>query len=190
MYRSGSTFLYNAVRILYVHTGVTTWGGDPASFVGTDGTEANVYLIKTHPWFEELADYSDGILTSYRPVAEAWRSYNRFKEDEEDQAPWQATRDWVDWFEKWRRHESHRYTMYWDDFMDDDGPWNALKDVAHLLGFGDVNLIKCMKHLRSDLAPPSEKKNPDTLIFPNHYTARDYEEDVLPRLRVPERDLP
>ena len=179
--------MFNVVRVLCKHAGLDVWGGGREAFMETTGDEADVYVVKTHPWFEQLATYSDDILTSYRPIKEAWESMRRFKGEEKTN--WKVTQKWLQWFEKWRAHDNHRFTMFWDDFMDENGAWNALKDVAHVLDFEHVNLEHCMKHLRSELAPPKEdQKNPDTLVFSNHYTAREYEEDVLPRLRVPERD--
>lgn len=188
MYRSASTYLYNAVRVLALHDGNEVWGGGRAGFVETDGSEAEVYVVKTHKWLEPLANYSDDIVISYRPVKNAWDSFQRFKPDQD--APWPVTQDWIKWLGEWKRHRRCRYVMEWQDFMDEDGPWVALKDVAHVLGYDHLNLKNVMAHLRSDLAPPSEeqRKDPETLVFHNHYTAHDYEEDIKPRLRVPDRD--
>ena len=183
MYRSGSTFIFNAVRVLHLHSKKKVWGGGTGGFVGTTGHEADVYIVKEHRWHEALARYGDVVITSQRPIKQSWLSMNRFKEED---IPWPATREWVTWLHKWKNVSD--YCMYWDDFADEEGPWNALKDIAHVLGLDHLNLVNVMKHLRSELAPPKEGKNHETLVFSNHYTSVDYE-DIKQTFHIPERDL-
>lgn len=189
MYRSASTYVFNCARVLAIHAGREVWGGSREAFMSTTGHEADVYLVKTHPYMEALAEYADDILLSYRPPAQAWRSLNRFNEAKgNEKIEWQRTRIWTEWLGQWKQHDACRYVLEWDDFAEDDGPWNALKNIAHVLGFDHINLVKVMKHLRSDLAPPAEGQDPDTLVFADHYTSADYEDDIKPRLTVPDRD--
>lgn len=187
MYRSASTFVYNVARALSVHACRDTWGGGRDAFMETTGDEAHTYVVKTHPYMEGLANYADDILLSVRPVAEAWRSMNRFMKGEE-KVSWHQTRLWAEWIDEWRSHDACNYVMKWDEFAEDDGCWNALKDIAHVLGFDHLNLRHTMKHLRSELAPPEDEKDPQTLVFPNHYTGYDYADDIKPRLTVPAKE--
>lgn len=166
MYRSASTFIHNVARVAHQHAGQTTWSGGFREFTNTDGTEADVYVVKEHRWIKALADYADIILVSERPIKQAWRSKCRFKNRE---IPWTKTEDWIEWLTKYQSHPRCMYCMHWEDFMDDGGAWRALKDIIHVLDL-NVNPRHVMRHLRSELAPPTTgRKDPDSLVFHNHY---------------------
>lgn len=186
MYRSGSTFLYNAIRVLLRHAGADVWGGGTEAFIATTGEEADVYVVKEHRYIETLASYSDEVYVSTRNPKDAWLSMRRFMNARGEPLPeFKDSREWVSWFNKWK--PLAKYTLFFDDLVEEDGEWNALKDLNHLLGT-DVKLKHVLRSLRSELAPPEEGKNPDTLVFADHYTGRDYHEDVKPKLRIPDRD--
>lgn len=181
LYRSGSTFMYNAVRVLYKHAGHDVWGGGTAAFVTTDGTESDVYVVKEHRWIEELAGYADVILTSTRPLKDAYESMNRFKRGA---VTWPETRAWVGWLGQWRPLAA--YNMKYEWLAKDGGPYTVVSDIASVLGLENVNRRHVLRDLRSEMAPPKTKeKDPTTLVFANHYTSRRYD-DVRNEYTVPD----
>lgn len=198
MYRSASTFLFNLIRVMLKHKGKEVWGGGTNAFLRTAGTKHDAYVVKEHRWIEEkdlsqwLSRYADQIYTSRRPLKEAWLSKRRFEarkaghgENTEANIPHQESRKWVRWLERWQAQENHVYCMRWHWLQDDGGPYRIAKDVAHHLDVS-INPGHVLRHLRSTMAPPKgQKKDPDTLVFQEHYTSRDYD-DIRSTLRVPD----
>lgn len=195
--------MHNAVRVILKHQGLDVWSGGLADFMVTEGNEADAYVVKEHRWVESdnedepdiclwLAEYADMIFTSRRPLKEAWLSKRRFEalrnghgENTEVDIDFKETRKWVYWLSRWKEHPNHVYCMRYMWLAQEGGPYRVIKDIAHHLG-ADVNPKHVLAHLRSEMAPPKGRaKDPDTLVFREHYTSVEYEE-IKQTMRVPE----
>ena len=79
MYRSGSTWLYNAARIILQHAGVSDLGAGWISERDTILRHRNA-LIKLHSYDSDLAAQADVVLTSHRDLRDVAASlFRKFK---------------------------------------------------------------------------------------------------------------
>ena len=81
MPRSGSTWLFNAVRLLLKHAGVPDLAGGYVGQMEERLTHRNA-IIKLHPFDAEIAAKADVILTSHRDLRDvAASSYRRTRDE-------------------------------------------------------------------------------------------------------------
>lgn len=169
-YRSGSTWLYNAVRLALRHANHTVWGGGTQAYATLPAAQAQPYsafVIKEHKYHPLLADAAHYVFHSQRRWEDAVASYERFKQRHVSR---RELRQWMQWEKQWLRHAS--YTMPFAVLEAPGGQRAILSDVAQVL---DLELGRdAMERVHDDLQramqPPRTGKHPVTLVFHNHYT--------------------
>lgn len=175
LYRSGSTWQYNCLRIaLQAHYGeADVFAGEYHNFKAGAGAGRAVQLVKSHRHYADLSEAADLVFTSYRPFAEAVKSWQRFMRCGFDEAYRWMSRG-LDHFHHWQIEAC--YCQEWYDFQTKAGrrrilhaELETLQDVLALdSGITPTYILKRMEAVR----PPSDGMDPDTLLYSNHFTKR------------------
>lgn len=164
--RSGSTWLYNVVRILLREQGydVAVQGGIAAL---KEYKGRNDYLIvKTHFHSPRAEKVADMVLTSTRDLDGIRGSLTRFGRKpptDEEMEKLQAH------FEIWNSMAD--YCMDYQDLV--DRPLEVVQDVVDCFGFEGVDAERILA-LVNDIKPPTDQRHdPETFYFANHITSED-----------------
>ncbi len=164
MPRSGSTWLFNAARLLLQAHGDTSsgWIGDWASL-----PRKPVMLIKVHDYDPFLARHARVILYSYRDIRDALASSKRMFHTEPTLA---LARHWLDCDRRWR--EQATFTLRYESMMvDPSRSIAALARTLHLPGVDPKQVHRQLAQLdyRPDRTEPGTYDH-KTLLHPNHIT--------------------
>lgn len=173
LYRSGTTWLYNLVRNLYLEAGMGVWGGGTHEYMNADLGPQTVPVVKEHRYIGWLAQEASIVLNARRDLKEIKRSWTHFK----GAVPTQGQiNNWMHDFERWSAMAD--YCMDFAELDSPSGPERIAERVAYLLGVESmVNLDWVLAETERDMKPPIRvRKDPHTLVFTNHFTSRSYED--------------
>lgn len=156
--RSGSTWLYNAVRLLCEHSqkDVVTHNYVPDF---EDMNPETVYIFKMHKFRPAIANRSKIIFTSYRNLPDIKKSLKRCFGSECD-----LNRMNTMVFHLLRWQQITDYCMHYDS-----DPYKTFKEVASVLhqkGIECYDIAGTFQKLQS--IRPGNEYDPVTLLFPNH----------------------
>lgn len=172
IYRSGSTWLFNAVRLIAIESGKTVSSG----FIWSEiDSNAEIKVIKTHFFYDdfELPFEPDLIVTSVRPKDEIETSMikQRVKGLEPQFANAGAFEDieeFFNWLNRWRDHSKHVYEMIYAD-LEQNKCSKIVRELCYSLNieltFAQIESV-CNK--LSNLQPPKEGFDSVTLLTPTH----------------------
>lgn len=166
--RSGSTWMFNVVRCAYELTGRDVWAGGPKpeGMSAIRKGEHDVFVVKEHRWFPDLAARSDLIFTSNRRDAQVRRSMKDFRGWTPDNS---TLREWNNRLARWR--EKSDYHMAYPDLV--RSPRAECEQIVSAIGL-DVWVPSLMDRVADAMQPPENKRqDPDSLVFADHYTSRD-----------------
>ena len=166
MPRSGSTWLYNAVRLLLENTGLLDIG---AGWIGDFNTFKNhdVVILKIHNYEPVIATNAALIFYSYRDVRDALASFKRKFGDEPSLA---QARAFIENDTKWREKAS--FIMKYEEMI--AAREKTLGDIARCLEITDANLahieqdIDTMNYARGGLK--NDTYHLENLLHKNHIT--------------------
>lgn len=163
-YRSGSTWLYNAARLLVKASGHSVEGIGPQKYKGKP--DDGVLIVKCHRFYGRIAHDADYVLTSERDWTEAKKSWFRFKGEwlsEEQEAARKL------WLHTWRVCPAHVFHMQYQDMI--DKPYATLAGVACGLSrlMRGVDLRGVLDDLEA-IKPPKSGYDPVTMMYHNHRT--------------------
>lgn len=167
MKRTGSTWLYNATRLLCEADapGAVWAGGWDAYLTHKDQADIARYcIVKRHEYNPWLAEGSI-VITSFRPLAEIRRSYETFAQEPLTDA---LLTMWMTWLMEWSTTAA-LYVWY---------PWLALDPRRVLRQLADVleiaPTLERIVHGLNTLIPPDETYDPVTCLFPHHCTSGEW----------------
>lgn len=168
LYRSGSTWQYNAVRLILEAAGHDVRVGELED-CAPDHEGAQV--IKWHRWAPDLARAADVVLTSYRPMAQAAASWSRFSENTPNRkhpgdGPQFMLQFAADHFARWQARTD--YCLWWEAWRDEVGKEGCIRAMAKVLCC-DVVPAAIRQQVEA-LTPPSDGMDPVTRLFSNHLT--------------------
>lgn len=157
--RSGSTWMYNAVRLILKHAGYSVAGGGEQHF--DPNCEADYQIVKVHPFRPELARAADYVFISDRDYDEIRVSWKGFSGEVLTDV---KLKSWIKWLCQWREYSC--YEMWYFDMAID--PMECLSTIHRKL-FGDpVDILTELEAIR----PPTDADyDPETLLFKNHITS-------------------
>ena len=157
--RSGSTWLYNAVRLCLLHAGKTVHIAGDGQFFQAD-CKADYQIVKKHPFDKQLADAADYVFTSDRDDEGIRASWERFSGEvltDEKLAMWRK------WLDQWKPYSTGDMQFY------DVCNLKVVIDLAKIL---DVDLHSNVIREIDAVRPPTDKDyDPETLLFKNHITS-------------------
>jgi hypothetical protein len=166
MPRSGSTWLYNAVRLLLEGTGCLDigagWIADFNSFKNHD-----VVILKIHNFEPVIADNATVIFYSYRDVRDALASFKRKfgNEPSIDQA-----KTFIDNDNKWRQKAS--FIMKYEEMI--AAREKTINAIARCLQIQNANPHHLMQEIDTMNYTKGDKKNNtynlENLLHKNHIT--------------------
>ena len=159
--RSGSTWLYNAVRLCLLNAGYTVHIAGDGQYYEKD-CKADYQIIKTHPFRQWMADEADFVFTSDRDdegIRASWQRFDGRMLSDGLLAKWRR------WLDQWRVHTD--YDMQYDIMV--DFPADCVMSVHGVLfGFPRNTLMQ----LRATKPPTDKDYDPVTLLFRNHITSK------------------
>ena len=165
-YRSGTTWMFNAVRLLMQEADMTI---EASGWIrGWDGKmpDVDVWIVKDHKFFDDLAEIADVVLTSVREWEDATESWYRFKGVRLE--TWQIAMRKKNLI-MWQDTKAHRYCMPYELLVKD--PERAFADIR-LCVPAKVEHAKLAWPKLQELKPPTDKDyDPETMMFRNHITA-------------------
>ena len=171
IYRSGSTWLFNAVRLLAKKKLKESYSG----FILWELQESDCHVIKTHAFYqdEELGFVPDVVLTSFRNKGEIRQSMKRqlekgLEEQFKNAGNFKELDVFLGWLSSWRNHPSHKYEMSFKD-LESKRIISILKDLNEALDFNLKfgTLLDVALEL-NELTPPSKGFDSVTLLTPTH----------------------
>jgi glycosyltransferase involved in cell wall biosynthesis len=125
MLRSGSTWQYNAVRVLLQHAGATDIAGGYMYLAGELLTHRTV-IIKSHEFYLDLAVKADVILTAHRDLRDVAASMQRKFQTKLSSG---LVKDWVKRHVKWSQLAA--YDLHYENLLVDK--LTELKKIASVL---------------------------------------------------------
>lgn len=171
IYRSGSTWLFNAVRLLYlqnhsVSSGFIWW---------TLNEESEVRVIKTHYHYpdDELVYKPDLIVTSIRTREHIVQSMIKQKAKGLDTrfinaGNYREVSTFFQWLDKWTNDNRHVYQMDFNDLYSGN-TIKILKELNKALKLKlTASQIKEVQSQLEALQPPKTGYDPVTLLTPTH----------------------
>jgi hypothetical protein len=166
MPRSGSTWLFNAARLLLRAAGVpelsSGWIGDWSSL-----PKAERLLLKVHDYDGHLARHAPIILYSYRDIRDALASSQRKFGTEPTLA---LARRWLRSDERWRAKAG--VVLRYESMLEDS--LQSLCNLAEALAVPHVDLDEVcaqLRHLeRQSATDDPDSYNRETLLHPGHVT--------------------
>jgi len=166
MPRSGSTWLYNAVRLLLEYTGKLDigagWISDFNSFKNHD-----VVILKIHYFEPVIANNATMILYSYRDIRDALASFKRKFGNEPSI---EQARKFIHNDIQWREKAS--YIMKYEDMI--AAQEETLRKIAGCLGITNANLMQIIEDITAMTYDKGEKRNDvynmENLLHKNHIT--------------------
>lgn len=156
MKRSGTTWMYNVVRVAMNHRGLDyTISGSMAEAKKHKGR----MLLKSHWWRQDVQRLATLVFTSDRDVEDVYRSLRRLW----DRAPTgREMAKIVEHSRRWQRVSD--YHMPYRLLLED--PRKACARIIDTLGYGvDPDAVFAEV---SAIEPPEEGQDPVTLYFANH----------------------
>lgn len=173
IYRSGSTWLYNAVRFLTEEAGYKTQG---TFALWERSDEYDCHVIKTHyiyPYRRLRIKKPDFIITSRRDKEDIINSMKAQIEKGldpqfENAGKYDDINKYFGWLDIWRKRKAHIYEM---DFEDLD--YKRIKKILHKLNKAmdldlGYNQICAVEKRLSEMVPPTEGFDHETLLTPTH----------------------
>lgn len=166
MPRSGSTWLYNAVRLLLEYTGKLDigagWISDFNSFKNHD-----VVILKIHYFKPVIANNATMILYSYRDIRDALASFKRKFGNEPSI---EQARKFIHNDNIWREKAS--FIMKYEDMI--AAQEKTLEKITGFLGITNANLIQIIQDINNMTYEKGEKRNDlynmENLLHKNHIT--------------------
>jgi hypothetical protein len=165
MPRSGSTWLYNAARLLLrAKEGSRLgcgWIGDWQSM-----PRKSVMLLKCHDYQWLLTQRAAIVLYSFRDVRDALASNKRKFATE---PTLDLTRTWLDHDRRWRKSADH--VLRYETML--GNPEAALKNLAQVLEVADAPIAELAQELKGLHARVGARKfdyHPENLLHPEHVT--------------------
>lgn len=156
--RSGSTWMYNAVRLILKHAGKPHYATNRRNY---DSSRKEPYhVLKIHKFSPEFADAAWKIFTSFRQIDEIKDSFKAFRGRElSDVDMSQMINDLL------RYQAKSCYLLDYPDI--NNNPYDAVSQMAESLEV-NVPLEPVLAEL-ADLSPPMDRDFDDqTLLFRNH----------------------
>jgi len=167
--RSGSTWVYNAVRLCLEHAGYSVHIAGDGQYYQKD-CKADYQIIKVHPFHQWMADEADFVFTSDRDddgIRASWQKFDgRMLSDG-------LLEKWNRWLRSWNEYSCRE--MCYEDFIE-DGPFDEVFTIWwHLFpkrrDEADTTASKVVNKLNA-IKPPTDKDyDPVTLLFSNHITS-------------------
>jgi len=155
--RSGSTWLFNAVRLMCEKKGSVYYDG-----AYREGVDVDYYIMKKHPFKLQLAQRADVILTSDRDRDEIRASLCRFYG-----VKGMKMNGMIRALKEWNQHSS--YCMQYEEMIKDKR--KVLMDIKRALRFDNRVDINQIELELEDIQPPIDKDyDPKTFLFKNHIT--------------------
>lgn len=162
IYRSGSTWLFNALRLLMEEEGLS-----PKSyFAGDYGyREEENAIVKAHSYYPELMADSDFIFTSIRKKADIRKSMEEVNKrgvakDYENAGNPEGIDQYWEWLITWNRNSN--YMMNFEDMITDKEL--VLNDLKNITGFKGNVLDKL-----NELTAPKVGHDPVTFLGETHF---------------------
>ena len=175
--RSGSTWLFNAVRLLYALGGRKAYTAWCADYRPADHADYEVHVVKLHD-LEQMTFEHDLVLTTQRDVAEQLASLLRMGWLDEDA---EQIREAAEGHRKLARQWQNRSDcgIRYEDIM--ARPEAAILQLAAVLGVACT--VQQAQEIASQLAilpsPTSGSYDPETLLHPEHRGSEAAREDAL-----------
>lgn len=176
IYRSGSTWLFNAVRLIHELAGHDVWsGGRVAYWNGQPITDSAVAVVKVHPYDEMLENQATHILTSWRDLEAVRDSWKRWRGEHLPEKRLQAMKHDHD---RWAANAC--FKMRYETLTQHEGPRRILDMIrGHFELTAKVKLEDLIEELQDAMKPPeNRRKDPTTLVFSDHYTSQSYEDTL------------
>ena len=166
MPRSGSTWLYNAVRLLLEYTGKLDigagWISDFNSFKNHD-----VVILKIHYFEPVIANNATMILYSYRDIRDALASFKRKFGNEPSI---EQARKFIHNDKIWREKAS--FIMKYEDMI--AAQEKTLEEIARFSGIIHADLKQVIRDINAMTYEKGEKRNDvynmENLLHKNHIT--------------------
>ncbi|MEX1369192.1 MAG: hypothetical protein AB1Z98_39050 [Nannocystaceae bacterium] len=183
-YRSGSTWLYNALRLALELGGHSVYG---RFYDGTYDPEdpARVHVVKVHGFEPEVLEVSRVLCTSIRDPRDIAASAVRRGLIEPTVEAVEAFVDEavLQGFERWRPHAA--LVLRYEHLHAGGGPeiLQQVLDVLAPLGVAGVSVESLMQRL--DALRPGAQYDRETLLWPNHITdgrVRGYRDTLSPAI--------
>lgn len=149
LYRSGTTWLYNAVRLVMQNGGLNPKGAFGIDYRALKGN----IVIKTHHFYYFMAKDVDLIISTTRPIAKVKQSMERMKklnlnEGYENAAKINELDEFYHQHELWLQHVDH--VIHFHQII--KNPVKAVQGIAKLLNL-EVDCNKIAEELKNMKAP-------------------------------------
>ena len=174
IYRSGSTWLFNAVRLIMEQESKTVASGFIWKTTKKGKSKADM-VIKTHFFYDdiELPYKPDIVITSIRDKSEIQSSM--MKQRAKGLEPhffnagnWEQLNEFFEWLFKWRSHEKHVYEMDYKD-LESGNQKKIVTELLQVLNFevNETKVLHICKELKK-MTAPKQGFNETTLLTPTH----------------------
>lgn len=164
-WRSGTTALYNLVRVICEEHG-NTYACFEDTYNESIGGEFDFEIVKVHKFKKTWIDWADLVFTIWREPGEVWNSFNRFFKSQDKETTLNDYGRGLTWFGLYNRFADYevRYKQL------NRSTEKLARGLAEQIGF-DINEKQIVKRFRQ-VKPPKEGIDPVTLLHSNHITRK------------------
>ena len=170
VHRSGSTWLYNAVRLILIDSGKSVYGCFATNY--DPKNEAEAHVVKTHNFVDSLNENADFVFTSKRDLRDIVASaVRRNLIDESDALPY-LEKIMKREYEPWKRHSN--LEIGYERMIRKKKP-DYIKKLAEIMGIEDINPSEIIGKIESLTVPQSEEDfDEETQLHFGHITNGKY----------------
>jgi len=171
IYRSGSTWLYNAVRLLLKDAGFSVYNSFGDNY--DDSKDGDYHLVKIHKYDKDLMLKGDYILTSYRSLKGIVGSMKRMKLINQDPRFINGTRAnninrYILDLLKWNMNSD--YMMLYGELI--NHPARVLKNIVETLRIKEPDEYNRIIKELNNLKIPDQGFDPITFYHKGHRTSK------------------
>ena len=166
IYRSGSTWLYNAVRLSLINSGASVYG----CYIDDYVPDKNKYHVIKMVKYDPILAKDSVVFTSYRNLNDIIESMKRRAEINNDpkfvnEGRHENINSYLVDLLKWQAHSD--YCMWYDTLIKE--PQQIIFDIAKTLTININNINEVLQEL-DKIQIPKEGYDPITLYHANHIT--------------------
>ncbi len=169
-HRSGSTWLYNAVRLILIDSGKSVYGCFATNY--DPKNEAEAHVVKTHNVVDYLKENADCIFTCRRDLRDIVASAVRRGLIDESEALPYLEKIMKREYESWKRHSN--LEIQYERMIRRKKP-DYVKELAQIMGIEDIDPLDIIGKIDSLTVPQSKEDfNEETQLHHGHITNGKY----------------
>lgn len=172
--RSGSTLLYNLIRLTLIKSlgRQCVYGNAHREY--NKNNSAKYHVVKLHGYNKYLWENADYVFSSHRDEEDQKSSWRRHQKKQKGIV--RSTKEAINFIEhdynrykKWAAHSKFIKTFEFEDLI--KNRWKIIKELCEIFNLNLDNSMKSVIYEVDSLNPPKKGYDPETCLTSQHFTS-------------------